>query len=41
MERLAEHRFEWLLPGHGTRVRLTADVMAEELARCIARMKRG
>jgi len=41
MERLADHRFEWLLPGHGTRVRLAADAMAAELARCIARMKRG
>jgi glyoxylase-like metal-dependent hydrolase (beta-lactamase superfamily II)/ferredoxin len=41
MERLAGHRFEWLLPGHGTRIRLSADVMAEEIARCIARMKRG
>jgi len=39
MERLAGYRFEWLLPGHGTRVHLTADVMADELGRCIARMK--
>lgn len=41
MERLANHRFEWLLPGHGTRVRLTADLMADQLARCISRMKRA
>jgi glyoxylase-like metal-dependent hydrolase (beta-lactamase superfamily II)/ferredoxin len=41
MERLAGYRFEWLLPGHGTRVHLTADDMADEVARCIARMKRA
>jgi len=41
MERLAGYRFEWLLPGHGTRVRLAEAVMADELARCIARMKRS
>ncbi len=41
MERLADYRFEWLLPGHGTRVRLRADAMAGALARCIARMKRA
>jgi len=40
-ERLAGFRFEWLLPGHGTRVRLTEAAMADELARCIARMKRA
>lgn len=38
MQRLAAYQFEWLLPGHGTRVRLGADAMAGELARCIARM---
>jgi hypothetical protein len=41
MERLAGYRFEWLLPGHGTRVRLSADVMADEIGRCVARMKRS
>lgn len=41
MERLAGYRFEWLLPGHGTRVCLAEAVMADELARCIARMKRA
>jgi glyoxylase-like metal-dependent hydrolase (beta-lactamase superfamily II)/ferredoxin len=40
MERLARFRFEWLLPGHGTRAQLPPDAMADELARCIARMKR-
>jgi glyoxylase-like metal-dependent hydrolase (beta-lactamase superfamily II) len=41
MERLARFRFEWLLPGHGTRVHLAADAMADELAQCIARMERA
>lgn len=40
MAHLADYRFEWLLPGHGTRVHLPADAMAESLARCIARMQR-
>lgn len=39
MERLADHRFEWLLPGHGMRCQLAAERMSEELARCIRRMK--
>jgi glyoxylase-like metal-dependent hydrolase (beta-lactamase superfamily II) len=41
LERLAHYRFEWLLPGHGTRVRLDENVMADELARCVARMKQS
>jgi len=39
MARLAARRFEWLLPGHGTRCRLDAERMGEELARCIERMR--
>ena len=39
MARLADYRFEWLLPGHGTRCRLPAERMREEVERCIARMK--
>jgi glyoxylase-like metal-dependent hydrolase (beta-lactamase superfamily II)/ferredoxin len=38
MRRLAGYRFEWLLPGHGTRVHLAAAVMVTEVAHCIARM---
>jgi len=41
LERLARFRFEWLLPGHGTRVRLAENDMADEIARCIARMKQS
>jgi glyoxylase-like metal-dependent hydrolase (beta-lactamase superfamily II)/ferredoxin len=41
MNRLASYRFEWLLPGHGTRIRLAADAMADELARCVVRMRRS
>lgn len=39
MERLTAHRFEWLLPGHGMRCRLPAPQMAEQIARCVERMK--
>jgi glyoxylase-like metal-dependent hydrolase (beta-lactamase superfamily II) len=38
MERLKDYRFEWVLPGHGRRVHLAADVMQQELTRLIARM---
>jgi len=41
MARLATHRFEWLLPGHGMRCRLPAERMREEVERCVARMKRA
>jgi glyoxylase-like metal-dependent hydrolase (beta-lactamase superfamily II) len=33
MRRLAEYRFEWVLPGHGQRVRLPAVQMQEEMDR--------
>ncbi len=39
MERLAQHSFEWILPGHGRRCRFPADEMPREMARCIAWMK--
>ena len=41
MARLAGHRFEWLLPGHGLRCRLPPERMREEVQRCAARMKRA
>ena len=39
MARLADYRFEWLLPGHGAGVHLPAAVMAGQLAHCIERMR--
>ncbi len=33
MQRLANYRFEWVLPGHGQKVRLSADEMREQLLR--------
>ncbi|HTO46138.1 MAG TPA: MBL fold metallo-hydrolase [Burkholderiales bacterium] len=41
MSRLADYRFEWLLPGHGMRCRLPPERMREEVQRCVARMKRA
>ena len=39
MARLAEHRFEWVLPGHGRRFRAaSADAMRAELVRLAAAM---
>jgi glyoxylase-like metal-dependent hydrolase (beta-lactamase superfamily II)/ferredoxin len=39
MERLLDYRFEWVLPGHGRPIRLTAQEMRASLERCIAWMK--
>lgn len=39
MERLAEHRFEWILPGHGRRCRFPAAEMPARMAECIAWMR--
>jgi len=41
MERLAERRFEWVLPGHGWRAHLPAAEMRASLARCLAWMRRA
>jgi glyoxylase-like metal-dependent hydrolase (beta-lactamase superfamily II)/ferredoxin len=41
MVRLADYRFEWLLPGHGMRCRLPAERMREEVKRCAACMMRA
>ena len=41
MARLARYRFEWVLPGHGQRVRLPADQMRKQLEDLVARMWRG
>jgi glyoxylase-like metal-dependent hydrolase (beta-lactamase superfamily II) len=39
MELLRQRRFEWVLPGHGRRIKVPADRMRVELARLIGRMK--
>lgn len=38
MQRLAEHRFEWILPGHGQRVHLSADEMNAAMYELVSRM---
>ena len=38
MQRLAQFSFEWILPGHGQRVRLPASTMAEQMAQLAERM---
>lgn len=38
MERLADFRFEWVLPGHGQRVHLPADEMRRQIVRLANRM---
>ena len=40
MKRLLDHRFEWVLPGHGRPVHLPAERMHAELAACVEWMKR-
>ena len=40
MERLLDYRFEWVLPGHGRPVHLSADAMRASLERCVEWMKR-
>ena len=40
MERLRDHRFEWVLPGHGRIQHTPATEMREHLDRCIATMQR-
>jgi glyoxylase-like metal-dependent hydrolase (beta-lactamase superfamily II)/ferredoxin len=39
MERLLEHAFEWVLPGHGRQARFPAERMRAELERCVAWMR--
>lgn len=39
MERLAAHRFEWVLPGHGQRIRLPAAEMKREMTRLVQSMQ--
>ncbi len=39
MRRLADYRFEWVLPGHGQRVHLTADEIRAEVLRLADEMR--
>ena len=39
MRRLLDEKFEWVLPGHGDRGRLPADLMRAELASLVGRMR--
>ncbi len=39
MERLAQLRFEWVLPGHGRRLHLPYEAMSAELSACLRRMR--
>ena len=39
MHRLAEHRFEWVLPGHGRMASFDAERMRAEMTRCLAWME--
>jgi glyoxylase-like metal-dependent hydrolase (beta-lactamase superfamily II)/ferredoxin len=39
MKRLADYRFEWVLPGHGQKVHLPADQMREQILRLAEAMK--
>jgi glyoxylase-like metal-dependent hydrolase (beta-lactamase superfamily II) len=40
MARLADHAFEWLLPGHGLRCRLPQAQMRAQILACAQRMQR-
>ena len=39
MQRLAEYRFEWVLPGHGQRIRLPADEMTRQMQELVVQMQ--
>lgn len=41
LERLADLRFEWVLPGHGERVHLPAEEMRQQMTRLIDRVHGG
>jgi glyoxylase-like metal-dependent hydrolase (beta-lactamase superfamily II)/ferredoxin len=41
MARLADYRFEWVLPGHGQRVRLPANEMRGQILRLADEMREG
>jgi glyoxylase-like metal-dependent hydrolase (beta-lactamase superfamily II)/ferredoxin len=39
MQRLADHRFEWVLPGHGQKVHLPANEMRAQILRLVKTMR--
>lgn len=39
MEKLLDHRFEWILPGHGERIRRPADLMRRDLLELVETMR--
>ncbi|MCO4793222.1 MAG: MBL fold metallo-hydrolase [Bacteriovoracaceae bacterium] len=39
MEKLLDYNFEWVLPGHGSPIKLSQEKMKEELQKCIEWMK--
>jgi glyoxylase-like metal-dependent hydrolase (beta-lactamase superfamily II)/ferredoxin len=39
MENLLQYNFEWILPGHGDRVHLPKETIANEMANLVSRMK--
>lgn len=41
IERLADYRFEWVLPGHGQKVHLSADEMREQILSLADSMRSG
>jgi glyoxylase-like metal-dependent hydrolase (beta-lactamase superfamily II) len=41
MKRLADYRFEWVLPGHGQRVHLPAGEMRAQILRLVETMREG
>jgi hypothetical protein len=41
MRRLADYRFEWVLPGHGQKVHLPANEMRVQILRLAETMRDG
>ena len=41
MRRLADYRFEWVLPGHGQKVHLPANKMLAQILRLAETMRDG
>ena len=39
MEKLLAHRFEWILPGHGERIRRSAEEMRQDLTTLVRTMR--
>jgi hypothetical protein len=39
VEKLLGYRFEWVLAGHGDRIKLSPDVMAEQIRRLVQQLR--